>query len=176
MRTTTLFALMTVLVLACSQAPAQAPTATGPSQGYGLSQGTAAIQLRATNGQPRNAAEYYGWPTAAQGPAAAPTTTVAPLATRPIAGPAGKPFTHINESPTLSPYLNLYREQTDDSIPNYYAFVRPQQEQIALNREQARELSKLRQRVQQVQYAAPAAAGAGGRFNNTGRFYQGWNR
>lgn len=163
-------------LIASTQLSAQAPTAAGPTQAIGLSQGTAAIHLRAQNGRPRTAAEYYGLANAAQGPVAAPVTSGSFQASRPTGVAGNKPFSHVTDSPTLSPYLNLYREQSDEAIPNYYAFVRPQQQQNELNRKQALQLQKLSRQVRQVQYTSPVSDGVGGRFNNTGRFYQSWNR
>ena len=159
--------VLAALTMPISLAAAQAPTAIGP-RGVGLSQGTASLQLRAGGGPPRNAAEYYGLPTTPQNATASRFSICFCF--------ANMPFSHVAEGPTLSPYLNLYRDETDDAIPNYYAFVRPQQRQIEMNQQQARELNTLRQRVRQAQYASPAAGNVGGRFTNTGRFYQGWNR
>ncbi|MEO1497162.1 MAG: hypothetical protein AAFV43_08440 [Planctomycetota bacterium] len=168
--------VLAALTMPISLAAAQAPTAIGP-RGVGLSQGTASLQLRAGGGPPRNAAEYYGLPTTPQNATASRSGGGVSLASHHAAvGPSSKPFSHVAEGPTLSPYLNLYRDETDDAIPNYYAFVRPQQRQIEMNQQQARELNTLRQRVRQAQNASPAAGNVGGRFNNTGRFYQGWNR
>lgn len=168
-------ATLAAIVGLTASAAATPPTATGPARGFGLSQGTAVVQAHARQTPPRNAMEYYGvQQVSAQGPTAAPTSgTRFGVAQASAAGV--KPFAGITSTPTLSPYLNLYRDEADDAAPNYFAFVRPQQEQVALNRQQSRQLQQLRRQVQQAQ-ATPTAGGVSGRFNNTGRFYQGWRR
>lgn len=90
-----------------------------------------------------------------------------------------KPFQTINQDPTVSPYLNLYRDEADpNALPNYFAFVRPQLEQIETNRQQMREMQQLRR---QVQGGSPAAAGPptigrAARFMDTAQFYGQWQR
>ncbi|MEM6799678.1 MAG: hypothetical protein AAF589_09205, partial [Planctomycetota bacterium] len=61
--------------------------------------------------------------------------------------PAQRPFARTDSGPTVSPYLNLFRDEDDEAAPNYYAFVRPQQRQIEANRRQQAELSRLQRRV-----------------------------
>ncbi len=65
----------------------------------------------------------------------------------------GKPFGNIQREPTVSPYLNLFRDENDDDqVPNYFTLVRPQLEQQQENRSQVRELQKLKQMVRTLEY------------------------
>lgn len=88
-----------------------------------------------------------------------------------------KPFANVGSTPTISPYLNLFRDETENATPNYYAFVRPQQDQYDANRQQQSQLQQLQRQVRQATYQSPATNVAGGaRFGDTGRFYSGWRR
>lgn len=92
--------------------------------------------------------------------------------------------------PTVSPYLQLFRQHdTNPYLPNYYSFVRPMQQQQALNQMQQQQLyrqgqalGQLQSQVQQGQFTGPLVAptgkGAGfmrpssrNAFMNTSRFY-----
>ena len=94
-----------------------------------------------------------------------------------------KPFETIYREPTISPYLNLYRDEDDsESAPNYHAFVRPHQEQIETNRLQQREIHRLRGQLQGISttIAAPQygeaslpATGTRSRYMDTAQFYGG---
>jgi hypothetical protein len=88
-----------------------------------------------------------------------------------------KPFGNASNGTTISPYLNLFREEQSENIPNYYAFVRPQQQQMEQNRQQQMQTNRLQRQVQQAMYQAPASGGAPGtghatRFGNTGGYYR----
>jgi hypothetical protein len=66
-----------------------------------------------------------------------------------------KPFEHASHRPTVSPYLNLLREDlTDDVIPNYQTLVRPQLEQIAFQQSQQRQNDMVYRQLQQIQARA----------------------
>lgn len=72
-----------------------------------------------------------------------------------------KPFSAVTyERPTVSPYLNLYREDVGNAAPNYYAFVRPQiqQQRFAQNQQYA-----LRNMTRQLQAASTQAGNMYGR-------------
>ena len=93
---------------------------------------------------------------------------------------ASKPFNTVVNSPTISPYLNLYRDEGVEGVPNYYAFVRPQQQQIQANQRQTSQLQRLERNVRQATYMAPRytpsqSAGAA-RYGDTGRYYSSWQR
>ncbi len=95
--------------------------------------------------------------------------------------PAGKPFQGVTSSPTVSPYLNLFREENNTDLPNYFAFVRPAQEQQQTNRLQHQELMRLRRQVQTMPYGTQSTAmrghgatpstGHGTRYFNTSSYF-----
>jgi hypothetical protein len=97
-----------------------------------------------------------------------------------------KPFQTIYREPTVSPYLNLYRDEDDtESAPNFFAFVRPQQEQIEASRVQQSEIHELTRQlhsrsttVAAPQYRVTSAPGTGtpARYRDTAQFYGGWPR
>lgn len=92
---------------------------------------------------------------------------------------AVKPFSSVQTSPTISPYLNLFREEDVNAAPNYHAFVRPQQDQYEANRQQQAELQQLQRQVQQATYGQPTGrvgVAGGARYGYTGRYYGGWRR
>jgi hypothetical protein len=95
-----------------------------------------------------------------------------------------KPFQWTPQRPTISPYLQLYREGLDDTLPNYFAFVLPQIEQQELLHRQQLELARIGQQLQAAsRFASHPAAGAGAlsappqnyqaRFMNTGGYFSG---
>ena len=51
--------------------------------------------------------------------------------------------------PTISPYLNLFRPNFG-AIPNYYAFVRPQLDQQAINLQQGQAINSNTQSIARV--------------------------
>jgi hypothetical protein len=62
---------------------------------------------------------------------------------------AGKPFQSTSSEPTISPYLSLYQNSSNQNqLLNYYTVVRPQMEQIEANKKQEAEIQKLRSQVQ----------------------------
>jgi hypothetical protein len=89
--------------------------------------------------------------------------------------------------PTVSPYLNLFREN-NGVIPNYQSLVRPMLQQQAINQYQGQLLQQQNRRISQLQTGqsqleqAASPTGKGGAFNrmgssstfqNTSRFYPG---
>jgi hypothetical protein len=98
---------------------------------------------------------------------------------------AAKPFETIEREPTISPYLNLDRDEDESQIvPSYFTFVRPQLEQVQTNRLQQRELQRLQGQVQGISMqgvAPPPAAiraarvSAPARFMDTAQFYGGYH-
>jgi hypothetical protein len=95
-----------------------------------------------------------------------------------------KPFESAEHEPTLSPYLNLDRDEDDtQGVPNYLAFVRPQLEQIQTNRTQQREIQQLRGQLQNMSTNASgppafetsrsARVASSARFMDTAQFYGG---
>jgi hypothetical protein len=110
---------------------------------------------------------------------------IQPAPPQPLRAPT-KPFETIYREPTISPYLNLERDEDDaQGAPNYHTFVRPYQQQIETNRLQQRELQRLRGQVQglsttvatpQQGDASLPATGTSSRFMDTAQFYGGWRR
>ncbi len=142
------------------------------------------IEPQVTN-QTRQALSFYGGysarATLSQLPRRAPLQ-LGP--TQPMHRPT-KPFEHVQPEPTISPYLNLYRDESnDESLPNYFAFVRPQIEQLEANRNQQREIQQLRGQMQSMSSAVGPRYQAGGvpgrgtpaRYMDTAQFYSGWRR
>ena len=62
----------------------------------------------------------------------------------------GKPFEGTSGGQTISPYLNLFRDDRNSSeaVPAYYTFVRPQLEQQATFQQQQREIQQLQRKSQ----------------------------
>jgi hypothetical protein len=96
-----------------------------------------------------------------------------------------KPFQGVQSGTTVSPYLNLYRNEDDgEGAPNYYAFVRPQVEQAEANQVQQLEIQRLQRQLQTGSATAgefsratsPAETGTAARFMDTQQFYSGWQR
>ena len=52
--------------------------------------------------------------------------------------------------PTVSPYLNLLR-QNNSGVPNYYTLVRPELQQLQVNQQQQALLLKQNSQIQQLQ-------------------------
>ncbi|MCA9236069.1 MAG: hypothetical protein KDA44_11395 [Planctomycetales bacterium] len=109
--------------------------------------------------------------------------SIALLALAALAAPAAAQVRRYQPStPTVSPYLNLTR-QNNSGLPNYYGLVRPQLNQQAFNQRQlrfeasqARSLSQLRTDVQTS--LTPTGKGAGfmtvdraGPYLNTGGYF-----
>lgn len=63
-----------------------------------------------------------------------------------------KPFANVQRQPTLSPYLNLLRNDGEDvgGAPNYFAFVRPMLDQQQTNRRTNRQIQGLGREMQAV--------------------------
>lgn len=74
--------------------------------------------------------------------------------------------------PTLSPYLNLFREETGP-IPNYHLYVRPQLQQQAFNNQFQSNLNQTQQQLQQVPRTANRPTGVGSGYRNFLHYYQG---
>jgi hypothetical protein len=62
-----------------------------------------------------------------------------------------KPYANYSPSPTVSPYLNLFREDLDGQGDfNYQTLVRPQLQQQAFNERLQREATEFNQRLQSI--------------------------
>jgi len=140
----------------------------------------------AVTNQTRQALSFYGGysarATLSQLPRRTPIQAAPP---RPIQAQL-KPFNAVQPDSTISPYLNLDRPETADNLPNYFAFVRPQFQQIDTNRGQQRDLGRLQRQLnsftstivnpQQQGGTGVPGTGTPSRFMDTAQFYGGWRR
>lgn len=63
----------------------------------------------------------------------------------------GKPFASVTPAPTVSPYMNLFREDiSGESDLNYQTLVRPQLDQQRINARVQRQNMELARRVQSI--------------------------
>jgi len=63
----------------------------------------------------------------------------------------GKPFSSVTHSPTVSPYMNLFRDDlTGESDLNYQTLVRPQLDQQRVNAQVQRQNMEIARRVQSI--------------------------
>jgi hypothetical protein len=94
----------------------------------------------------------------------------------------GKPFQAIQMQPTVSPYLYLNAgSNTSNQMTNYFAFVRPQMEQMEAGRQQQREIQQLRTQVQKMSANGTGAqsspnTNAAAHYMDTAQFYRGLQR
>lgn len=104
----------------------------------------------------------------------------------PTLGPsrANKPFSSVGSSPTVSPYMNLFRDDLDGNGDfNYQTLVRPQVQQLATNQQFQRQNNEISQKVQAISaqsaYGNPAGSeqvyptGHQTAFGYYSRFYPG---
>lgn len=142
--------------------------------------GEASAQGTPITSQTRHALDFYGGRSAYNTLNEMPRrSTIQPA----LAGPLqhnGKPFQVTTSAPTVSPYLNLFRDErgTAEAVPSYFSFVRPQMEQQAALQQQQRDIQKLQRQVQGgSSYRGAAVPGAGqARYMDTAQFYGGWQR
>ena len=101
-------------------------------------------------GQARDAIAFYGTHQTMQTPPARPINTFSNRSsTAPVSGPRAKPFANTRPDPVISPYLDLYRQESDETVPNYFTFVRPQLEQYNASLKQREKIQRLERTVQQ---------------------------
>ncbi len=133
--------------------------------------------------QTRQALNFYGGYSARATLSQLPRrAALQPSGSQPIVRQS-KPFQAIHHEPTVSPYLNLHRDDVSaESAPNYFAFVRPQMEQLDAARAQQREIQRLQRQLQSMpstmagpryQSAGGPGAGSAARFMDTAQFYAG---
>jgi hypothetical protein len=130
----------------------------------------------------QNVIDFYGGATSARALAQLPqrpsSGVVRPAAPRQMP----KPFegTVAGVPPTVSPYMNLFLDESQEGLPNYHTYVRPLQQQLQTNAAARQRISSLQHQVQQVSYgqAVPQSGGGsvpgtghGTRYFNTTQFY-----
>lgn len=130
------------------------------------------VSYQRLSGQRNPAIQYFG------GGQVRPATTAAPmrvaaapqLATSPV---SSKPFSHVRQGPTISPYLSLDLIEGSTSLPNYFAYVRPQQERLQELDAQQAQLQRMQQQLQrEASLGGAPNANLGNRFLNTGGYFQ----
>jgi hypothetical protein len=125
---------------------------------------------------------YYNNPQAAATLSQIPGRPVTARPPQRMVGAAAKPFAAVDREPTISPYLNLFRDDLEGNkgVSNYFTLVRPQLRQQQANQQQFREIQRLEQQVRTLQYqqdlgttnsAGVPATGHRTRFFDTGAFY-----
>jgi hypothetical protein len=87
-----------------------------------------------------------------------PAATIGPG----IGARSTKPFSSITSTPTVSPYLNLFRTSTNGtSAFNYQTLVRPQLQQQAINQSQQRQNLEVDRKVQALAARGAYSSAAG---------------
>ena len=87
---------------------------------------------------------------------------------RPLQLQGLKPFESLQHSPALSPYNNL----NTLGLPNYYAFVKPLQDQRKANRRQAANLRRLQQKLRTATATGVVSSNPTGGVPTTGHSSQ----
>jgi hypothetical protein len=167
------FALLALASLGLHpQADAQTPAGYAPA--VGTQPGVSYERLSSRNNP---ALSFYG---AAPSPAyAAPQPRPLPPP-RPVnLAPPGKPFSGVQQTTGVSPYLGLDARETETSLPNYFLFVKPQLDQQRNYQVQQAQYRKLQQQFRTA--AAPGVAmnphggipttGHSAQFMNNGGYY-----
>ena len=77
-----------------------------------------------------------------------------------------KPFKHVQQRPTVSPYLNLTR--VDAGSGNYQTLVRPQLEQMEFNRQQQVQLDRLGREFEDFEVRSAYPVGGSENIRATG--------
>lgn len=91
--------------------------------------------------------------------------------------PPLKPFSQEYSQPTLSPYLNMFREEQTEGLPNYHAMVRPQLQRRQIFQNQNMKLNDLNRQIQATEVRTTNALGGSRvsgyktRYNNLGSYY-----
>ena len=170
--------------------PAPPPVVNSPPPAQATAPAALPTMTRILQGVPQPFVGQAGQSTGLIGSPSASKTTVAmpprPTFTGRFSGTSQpratqKPFAHVGFAPTISPYLQIDRDDVDEPTPNYFTFVRPRLRQYETNRRQQAELQRLGRQVQRVSRLestddARPATGHRTYFLNTGQFYSGFSR
>jgi hypothetical protein len=146
-----------------------------------ISQGAAHAQSDGMTNQTRQALNFYGSYSAYNTLSEMPRRTPIQPTTTGQLQHNGKPFQGTSTGPTVSPYLNLFRDErgATDDVPSYYTYVRPQLEQQASFQQQQRDIQQLQRQVQGAAYYRPANSQGTvtqARYMDTAQFYGGWQQ
>lgn len=155
-----------------SQVPySQVPTGTipGPSQAPGSYERLSGRNNPALNFYGGSATMAYSAPRPRPLPPQRPVNVI----------PNAKPFTGVQQASAISPYLGLDARETENGLPNYFLYVKPQLDQQRTNQVQQAQYRKLQQQVRTA--AAPGVAanpnggipttGNSAQFMNNGGYY-----
>lgn len=93
-------------------------------------------------------------------------------APQPVQIAGAKPFQTLQRGATLSPYLGLDIRTSELSIPNYYAFVRPQQQLQNSNKAQSEQVRRLKQRLRMSNSREIVSSNPSGGIPTTGHSSQ----
>jgi hypothetical protein len=74
--------------------------------------------------------------------------------------------------PTVSPYINLFRNDRGP-LPNYHLYVRPVLQQQSINAQQGQAVQQLEQGLRQTQATPLGPTGIGGGYRNFSHYYTG---
>lgn len=158
--------------LAGSPAQAQAPIGGSPAQ-------RPAANYEGNSGYTTPALAFFGRPLGSAYRQATASQPI-PLPPQPIqmARPT-KPFSGLQQSGGISPYLALDSRETSDSLATYYLLVRPQLEQQAYNQVQQAQFQRLQRQARTASVGGAIVAGPGGipttgqsnQFMNNGGYY-----
>ena len=131
--------------------------------------------------QTRQVLEFYGGRSAVQTLSEMPRRSPIQPASAGQLQHNGKPFQGASTGPTVSPYLNLFRDErgATEAVPSYYTLVRPQLDQQATFQQQQREIQQLQRQLpggSQIRSATVQGSGLQARYMDTAQFYGGWQR
>jgi len=129
--------------------------------------------------QTRRALGFYGGHAARATLSQMPNRT--PVMSMPQQQPmkrVGKPFETVQSEPTISPYLNLYRDsERGASVPSYFTMFKPQMDQLEQNRMQQRDMQKLRGQLQNISSGGQSGVSrSSAHYMDTAQFYRGMQR
>lgn len=145
-----------------------------------LASSLAYAQATPITNQTRQALNFYGGHSAINTLSSMPRRTPIQPASAGQLQHNGKPFQSASSGPTVSPYLNLFRDDrtSTEVVPTYFTMVKPQLEQQASFQQQQREIQQLQRQLNAGGAAPTVVPGTGtqARYFDTAQFYGGWKR
>jgi hypothetical protein len=138
--------------------------------------------VQITNEQIRAALGYANGTVNSQGASQMSRRTPAVFTPQPTRR-QGKPFQVVSRDPTITPWLDEFRDENLSQLPNYFTYVRPQFDQLETNRRNRADLTHLQREVLNVsngavgpQYGTSGlpSTGHAPRYMDTAQFYSRW--
>jgi len=168
------------VLASASHATAQGTAGVSPYHNMRATPTTQPTSNYQTTGRSNPALDFYGGSRSlAYAPQSRPVPLPAPVPvqTRPIA----KPFSNVQQTSAMSPYLALDVRESETSIPNYYLYVKPHLDQRRLNHVQQAQYRRLQQQVRTATAGGAVSGPNGGipttghsaQFMNNGGYYPG---